>query len=126
MIGSWAGGMGHTQWMPEVWLHVGIDMTMTARSRRSACRRCACIDGALFHRARQHRRRALGLRGAHAGEDEERRSRTYAAWQALGVTAPTAKLFRSRRRPHGQGAGAGRAGLPARAEFLRRAATIRR
>ena len=25
MIGSWAGAMGHTQWMPEVWLHVGID-----------------------------------------------------------------------------------------------------
>ena len=21
MIGSWAGAMGHTQWMPEVWLH---------------------------------------------------------------------------------------------------------
>jgi membrane-bound lytic murein transglycosylase B len=25
MIGSWAGGMGHTQWMPEVWLHMGVD-----------------------------------------------------------------------------------------------------
>ena len=25
MVGSWAGAMGHTQWMPEVWLHVGID-----------------------------------------------------------------------------------------------------
>src|ERR1700755_2468555 len=25
MRGSWAGAMGHTQWMPEVWLHVGID-----------------------------------------------------------------------------------------------------
>ena len=23
MIGSWAGAMGHTQWMPEVWLHHG-------------------------------------------------------------------------------------------------------
>jgi lytic murein transglycosylase len=25
MVGSWAGAMGHTQWMPEVWLHVGVD-----------------------------------------------------------------------------------------------------
>ena len=25
MIGSWAGAMGHTQWMPEVWLNVGFD-----------------------------------------------------------------------------------------------------
>src|ERR1700761_316831 len=25
MRGSWAGAMGHTQWMPEVWLHVGMD-----------------------------------------------------------------------------------------------------
>src|SRR5262249_57446604 len=25
MNGSWAGAMGHTQWMPEVWLHLGID-----------------------------------------------------------------------------------------------------
>lgn len=25
MLGSWAGAMGHTQWMPEVWLHVGLD-----------------------------------------------------------------------------------------------------
>ncbi len=25
MIGSWAGAMGHTQWMPEVWLAMGVD-----------------------------------------------------------------------------------------------------
>jgi membrane-bound lytic murein transglycosylase B len=25
MLGSWAGAMGHTQWMPEVWLHIGHD-----------------------------------------------------------------------------------------------------
>ncbi len=25
MVGSWAGAMGHTQWMPEVWLNVGVD-----------------------------------------------------------------------------------------------------
>ena len=25
MRGSWAGAMGHTQWMPEVWLNMGVD-----------------------------------------------------------------------------------------------------
>src|SRR5262249_1408147 len=25
MRGSWAGAMGHTQWMPEVWLNSGVD-----------------------------------------------------------------------------------------------------
>ena len=25
MRGSWAGAMGHTQWMPEVWLNMGFD-----------------------------------------------------------------------------------------------------
>src|ERR1044072_2921266 len=25
MVGSWAGAMGHTQWMPEAWLNLGLD-----------------------------------------------------------------------------------------------------
>jgi len=31
MIGSWAGAMGHTQWMPEVWLHMGVDYNADGR-----------------------------------------------------------------------------------------------
>jgi len=31
MIGSWAGAMGHTQWMPEVWLNVGADYDRDGR-----------------------------------------------------------------------------------------------
>ena len=31
MIGSWAGAMGHTQWMPEVWLHMGVDFNHDGR-----------------------------------------------------------------------------------------------
>ena len=31
MIGSWAGAMGHTAWMPEVWLNVGIDYDRDGR-----------------------------------------------------------------------------------------------
>ncbi len=32
MIGSWAGAMGHTQWMPEVWLHMGVDFNHDGRT----------------------------------------------------------------------------------------------
>ena len=31
MIGSWAGAMGHTQWMPEVWLNMGVDFNGDGR-----------------------------------------------------------------------------------------------
>ena len=31
MRGSWAGAMGHSQWMPEVWLNVGMDYDKDGR-----------------------------------------------------------------------------------------------
>jgi lytic murein transglycosylase len=31
MLGSWAGAMGHTQWMPEVWLNMGVDFNGDGR-----------------------------------------------------------------------------------------------
>jgi membrane-bound lytic murein transglycosylase B len=31
MAGSWAGAMGHTQWMPEVWLNIGVDYNRDGR-----------------------------------------------------------------------------------------------
>lgn len=31
MTGSWAGAMGHTQWMPEVWLNMGVDFDGNGR-----------------------------------------------------------------------------------------------
>ena len=31
MVGSWAGAMGHTQWMPEVWLNMGLDYDRDGR-----------------------------------------------------------------------------------------------
>jgi lytic murein transglycosylase len=31
MVGSWAGAMGHTQWMPEVWLNMGLDYNRDGR-----------------------------------------------------------------------------------------------
>lgn len=32
MVGSWAGAMGHTQWMPEVWLNMGVDFDGDGRA----------------------------------------------------------------------------------------------
>ena len=63
MRGSWAGAMGHTQWMPEVWLNVGMDYD----KRRPGvavrqARRRARLQRALSGQSRQiSPRRTLGL-----------------------------------------------------------------
>ncbi len=64
MIGSWAGAMGHTQWMPEVWLHMGVDYDRDGRvtpfgKPDDSLGRHRALSG----RARQiPPRRSLGLR----------------------------------------------------------------
>jgi membrane-bound lytic murein transglycosylase B len=42
MVGSWAGAMGHTQWMPEVWRHMG-NLTTHSRARRASFNAAADI-----------------------------------------------------------------------------------
>jgi lytic murein transglycosylase len=88
MIGSWAGAMGHTQWMPEVWLHVGMDYD--GDGRVSPFGR---PDDALGSTARYFVERGKYRRGEHWGYEVRmpgsiggNASRSYAAWQALGVT----------------------------------------
>ena len=63
MRGSWAGAMGHTQWMPEVWLNVGIDYDKRwPRLAVRQARRCARLQRALSAQPRQvSPRRTLGL-----------------------------------------------------------------
>ena len=57
MIGSWAGAMGHTQWMPEVWLNVGVDYDQTDASIRSATgRRASPAPPAIWSSAANYRR----------------------------------------------------------------------
>jgi membrane-bound lytic murein transglycosylase B len=51
MRGSWAGAMGHTQWMPEVWLNSGVDYDGDGRVSPQA-RRCDRRHRALSRRAR--------------------------------------------------------------------------
>jgi membrane-bound lytic murein transglycosylase B len=88
MIGSWAGAMGHTQWMPEVWLHVGTDYNGDGKISPYGP-----PDDALASTARYFVERGNYRRGEHWGYEVQMpdahgsdKSRSYAAWQALGVT----------------------------------------
>ena len=88
MIGSWAGAMGHTQWMPEVWLHVGTDYDGDGNISPYGA-----PDDALGSTARYFVERGGYRRGEHWGHEVRMPGshgkavpRSYAAWQALGVT----------------------------------------
>ncbi len=123
MIGSWAGAMGHTQWMPEVWLHVGIDYDGDGKISPYGP-----PDDALASTARFFVERGSYRRGEHWGYEVRMpaelhggRSRSYAAWQALGVTRADGEPFpQAMRDGTTLAAGAGRSGLPGRPEFFRR------
>jgi membrane-bound lytic murein transglycosylase B len=95
MIGSWAGAMGHTQWMPEVWLHVGIDYNGDGRISPFGP-----PDDALGSTARFFVERGKYRRGEHWGYEVRvpapiagGTSRSYAAWRALGVTRADGEPF---------------------------------
>jgi membrane-bound lytic murein transglycosylase B len=94
MIGSWAGAMGHTQWMPEVWLNVGIDYDGDGRISPYGE-----PDDALGSTARFFVERGKYRRGKHWGYEVRLprshgdASRSYAAWQALGVTRADGQPF---------------------------------
>jgi membrane-bound lytic murein transglycosylase B len=88
MIGSWAGAMGPTQWMPEVWLHVGIDYDHDGRISPFGA-----PDDALGSTARYFLERGGYRRGEHWGYEVRMphavhgsASRSFAEWQKLGVT----------------------------------------
>jgi lytic murein transglycosylase len=112
MVGSWAGAMGHTQWMPEVWLHVGTDYDGDGKVSPYGP-----PDDALASTARYFVERGGYRRGEHWGYEvraqtlqseaskssskkshkkahhEGGKLRTYAAWQALGVTRADGASF---------------------------------
>src|SRR3954468_3793474 len=95
MIGSWAGAMGHTQWMPEVWLNVGIVYDGDGRVNP-----LDKPDDALGSSARYLVNRGKYRRGEHwgyevraAGRGSDETSRSYEAWQALGVTRADGQSF---------------------------------
>jgi membrane-bound lytic murein transglycosylase B len=86
MRGSWAGAMGHTQWMPEVWLNVGIDYDHDGRVSPFGR-----PDDALGSTARYLVNRGKYHRGEHWGYEvrtngaSSRGNRSYAAWASADV-----------------------------------------
>jgi len=91
MIGSWAGAMGHTQWMPEVWLHMGVDFDHDGRINPFGKPDDALAGTAryLVARGRYRRGEAWGCEaaipaGSH-GLADNRIWRTYAQWHERGI-----------------------------------------
>jgi membrane-bound lytic murein transglycosylase B len=94
MRGSWAGAMGHTQWMPEVWLNVGIDYDGDGKISPFGK-----PDDALGATAKYLVNRGKYRRGEHWGYEVRGSSggdggnRTYAAWATSGVTRADGQPF---------------------------------
>jgi peptidoglycan lytic transglycosylase B len=89
MIGSWAGAMGHTQWMPEVWLHVGLDYNRDGRISPYGPPDDAIASTARFLVERGNYRpgEAWGceVRTGGGGHHGRGGHRSYAQWRDLGV-----------------------------------------
>ena len=119
MLGSWAGAMGATQWMPEVWLHVGVDYDGDGKISPFGP-----PDDALATTARYFVERGGYRRGEHWGYEVRAPrktaggSRSYAEWQKRGVTrADGAGLSAAGSQGPAVGAGAGRPRFPAGPNF---------
>ena len=96
MIGSWAGAMGHTQWMPEVWLNMGVDFDRDGRI--SPFKPADALAGT----ARYLVQRGNYRRGEHWGYEVKLPARmsartqglrTVAAWAKAGVQRANGKEF---------------------------------
>ncbi len=92
MIGSWAGAMGHTQWMPEVWLHMGVDYDQDGRTSPFGKPDDSLAGTARYLLDRGHYKRgeAWGCEvklspGFHTRLADNRTWREYEKWQQLGV-----------------------------------------
>jgi Membrane-bound lytic murein transglycosylase B len=107
-----------------VWLHLGLDYDHDGKISPFGR-----PDDALATTARYFVERGNYRRGEPWGHEVRapdkvggKKSRRYAEWQKLGVARADGQAFPSPRRYcQALGPGAGRAGLSARAEFLRRA-----
>jgi membrane-bound lytic murein transglycosylase B len=86
MRGSWAGAMGHTQWMPEVWLNVGIDYDQDGRVSPFGRPHDALGSTAryLVNRGKYHRGEHWGYE-VRANGASSHGNRSYAAWASAGV-----------------------------------------
>jgi peptidoglycan lytic transglycosylase B len=94
MIGSWAGAMGHTQWMPEVWLHMGVDFDRDGRVTPFGHPDDSLAGTAryLLERGKYRRGEAWGCEVKVAGR-EAGGWHTYEQWQTLGVRRADGRPF---------------------------------
>jgi len=95
MRGSWAGAMDNTQWMPEVWLNVGMDYDRRKGvAVRKPMTRLAPARRFLVNRGKYHRGEHWGYEVRAPGASSSG-SRTYAAWSSAGVSRADGRRFRS-------------------------------
>lgn len=87
MQGSWAGAMGHTQWMPEVWLNMGVDYDKDGRISPFGKPDDAFAGTAqyLVKRGGYRRGEPWGYEVRVPPRVTASGSRSYIAWQRLGV-----------------------------------------
>lgn len=94
MIGSWAGAMGHTQWMPEVWLNMGVDYNRDGRISPYGPPDDALAGTARFiqQRGKYRRGEAWGYEvRVPSGLANSKRTAPISAWAEHGVTRASGK-----------------------------------
>lgn len=94
MRGSWAGAMGHTQWMPEVWINLGFDYDGDGRVSPFGKPDDALGGSAkyLLNRGKYRRNEHWGYEVTTSGGPVSG-SRTYEAWAAAGVRRADGRPF---------------------------------
>jgi membrane-bound lytic murein transglycosylase B len=95
MNGSWAGAMGHTQWMPEVWLHLGVDYDGDGKISPFGRPDDALATTARYFVERGNYRRgeAWGYEVRAPAKAGGKKSRRYAEWQKQGVVRADGKAY---------------------------------
>ena len=99
MVGSWAGAMGHTQWMPEVWLNMGVDYDRDGRASPFGNPDDAFAGTAryLVERGNYRRGEAWGCEvkvpASHTRLANNRTMRPYPKWNDLGVRRADGAAF---------------------------------
>jgi membrane-bound lytic murein transglycosylase B len=97
MLGSWAGAMGHTQWMPEVWLNMGVDFNKDGRVSPFGPPDDALAGTARYLQQRGKYRRGEGwgyevkLPAGMAANSSELVA--ISSWTARGITRANGKPF---------------------------------
>jgi hypothetical protein len=85
--------MGHTQWMPEVWLNVGIDFDRDGRVSPFGSPADALASSARYLVQRGNYRRGEHWGYEVRGLSSDSGSRPYSAWTAAGVKRASGEPF---------------------------------